>query len=494
MPADRPNVLVIMTDEERYPPPYEDAAVARFRLDKLPARGRLRAQSLEFHRHYAASTACLPSRASLFTGHYPSLHGVTSTDGLAKAANDPGISWLDPDGVPTMGDWFRAAGYSTHYRGKWHISHADLIPAGSHVGLMANDRDGRVDPAVVDLYRRADRLDGFGFSGWIGREPHGPSPADTGRVRDPLFADQVCGLFAELAADQADDRPFLAVASFVNPHDIVFSGMGRDALGFPAIDDGVPDVAAAPSQADGFEGRPDCHRRFRDLWPQMLYPQPADNDYRRFYLWLHQLVDRAIERILSALDASGLAETTMVVFTSDHGDLVGAHGGMQQKWYTAFDEAIRVPLLISGPGISPSTGGVSLPTSHIDLLPTLLGLAGVEPESLVGRLSEHHVEVRELVGRDLSPVILDPSRSSFREEPVYFTTEDHIDAGLRDRNQFTNEPFVPVAAPANIESVIVPVVDDEDAAPRLWKLTQYYDRLVDWEAAHRVAHPPPAGV
>ena len=488
MPEIRPNVLVIMTDEERYPPPYEEAAVTKFRRDKLPARQRLRAEGVEFHRHYAASTACLPSRASLFTGHYPSLHGVTSTDGLAKAANDPGISWLDPDGVPTMGDWFRAAGYSTHYRGKWHISHADLIPGGSHLGLMANDRAGTVDPEVVDLYQRADRLDRFGFSGWIGREPHGPNPADTGFVRDPLFADQVSELFGQLAADPADPRPFLAVASFVNPHDIVFSGFGWDALGFPAVDDGVPEVGEAPSQGDGFSGRPDCQRLFRDLWPQLLYPQPTDATYRRFYLWLHQLVDRAIERILAALDASGLAEHTIVVFTSDHGDLVGAHGGMQQKWYSAFDEAIRVPLVVSGPGISPSATGVSFPTSHIDLLPTLLGLAGVEPESLMGRLSEHHVEVQGLVGRDLSPVIRAPESSSLGD-PVYFTTEDHIDAGLRQHNRFTGDGFVAVAAPANIESVIVDLPEGDDGGSRLWKLSQYYDRLSEWEAAHRVETP-----
>ena len=106
MPANRPNVLVIMTDEERYPPPYEDAAVARFRRDKFPARERLRAQSVEFHRHYAASTACLPSRASLFTGHYPSLHGVTSTDGLAKAA----------EGVTTLDEIMSMGGYDTRYQ------------------------------------------------------------------------------------------------------------------------------------------------------------------------------------------------------------------------------------------------------------------------------------------------------------------------------------------------------------------------------------------
>ncbi len=493
MSTKRPNVLVIMTDEERYPPPYEDATVARFRRDHLPARERLRADSVEFHRHYAASTACLPSRASLFTGHYPSLHGVTATDGLAKAANDPDVSWLDPDGVPTMGDWFRAAGYSTHYRGKWHISHADLIPTGSHAGLMANDRYGSVSREVTDLYRRADRLDRFGFSGWIGREPHGVDPADTGFVRDPLFADQVCELFGELTADTADERPFLAVASFVNPHDIGFSGFGWDVLGFPAIEDGVPDVAEAPSQRDDFEGRPECHRLFRDLWPQLLYPQPTDNTYRRFYLWLHQLVDRAIERILVALDDSGLAENTIVVFTSDHGDLVGAHGGMQQKWYNAFDEAIRVPLLVSGPGITASTRGVSAPTSHVDLLPTLLGLIGIEPQSLVTRLSEHHVEVQDLVGRDLSPAIHDPADTSVLGSPIYFTTEDQISVGLRNRNRFTGEPFVPVAPPANIESVIVPMPAVDGGTTRLWKLSQYYDRLEEWETSHHVGPPGVAG-
>ena len=73
---------------------------------------------MELHRHYAGSTACLPSRATLFTGQYPSLHRVTNTDGLAKQASDPLMTWLDPSTVPTMGDWFRAAGYRTHYRGK----------------------------------------------------------------------------------------------------------------------------------------------------------------------------------------------------------------------------------------------------------------------------------------------------------------------------------------------------------------------------------------
>ena len=71
----------------------------------------------------------------------------------------------------------------------------------------------------------------------------------------------------------------------------------------------------------------------------MVADQPADNAYRRLYYYLHKLVDQAIGRILDALDASGMADDTIVVFTSDHGDLLGAHGGMQQKWANAYDEA-----------------------------------------------------------------------------------------------------------------------------------------------------------
>jgi Sulfatase len=92
-----------MTDEERYPPPYETKKLAEFRKEQLPARESIRARGLEFHRHYAGSTACTPSRATLFTGQYPSLHGVDSTDGTAKQNSDPGMHWLDPNSVPTLG-------------------------------------------------------------------------------------------------------------------------------------------------------------------------------------------------------------------------------------------------------------------------------------------------------------------------------------------------------------------------------------------------------
>ena len=472
---DQPNILLILTDQERYPPPYESDEAHAFRHAQLPGRERIREAGVELHRHYVASTACAPSRASLFTGQYPSLHGVSQTDGLAKSAWDPAMVWLDPDTVPTLGDWFRAGGYRTEYRGKWHISHADLPVAGRH-SLRTNDRDGNVLAELVTAYRNADRLDPFGFSGWIGREPHGADPADTGFVRDELFADQVRSLFSTLADD--GDGPWITVASLVNPHDIAFSGAGWHLLGFPEPPDSVPDPGEAPSQSDSFADRPRCHAQYRAAWAEMLYDQPADAAYRRFYLWLHQIVDRAIDRIVDALREEGLADDTLIVFTSDHGELLGAHGGLQQKWHNAFDETLRIPFLACGPGIPSGGAGVSIPTSHVDVLPTMLGLAGIDAERAAKVVGEQHVETQTPVGRDLSATIRSGHDEALEPAPVYFMTEDQISRGLRTKNMLTGEQFEAVGEPGNVESVIATLTTRDDG-DELWKLNHYYSCVED---------------
>ena len=156
----------------------------------------------------------------------PDLHGVTQTDGLGKTADDTRMRWL-PQGeaVPTLGNWFRAAGYDTHYDGKWHISHADLHDEQGR-RIETNTADGEPLPDHVQAYLDADPLAPYGFSGWVGpgaarggdrRQRAAARPAHRGPGRG-LARGPLC---PPRAGDEDALRPFLLVASFVNPHDIV---------------------------------------------------------------------------------------------------------------------------------------------------------------------------------------------------------------------------------------------------------------------------------
>jgi arylsulfatase A-like enzyme len=231
------------------------------------------------------------------------------------------------------------------------------------------------------------------------------------------------------------------------------------------------------------------------VWPKLLYEQDTDLTYRRLYHYLHVLVDAAIMRILDELHTRGLAEDTIIVFTSDHGDLLGAHGGLLQKWHNAYEEATHVPLLVSGPGVDAAAGPIDIATTHADLVPTLLGLAGVDVEAAATHVARHHVETQPFPGRDLSPALTGRVDEDELDAPIYFMGEDLISKGLRTRNRFTHEPYDPVGEPGKVESVLTRLPTGAGGAPELWKLNHYYDRLTEWrESKGLPANPfaPPA--
>lgn len=482
---EKPNILLLLVDEMRYPPPYESADIKLWREQNLVTQQWLRNNGLEFHRHYIGSAACAPSRTTLFTGQYPSLHGVTQTNGIAKQAADSDMFWLDRNTVPTMGDYFREAGYRTFYKGKWHVSYEDIIIPGTHQGLPSYDPSTGYPDQNQDLYEKADRLEAFGFSGWIGPEPHGRNPRDSGSSagsgasgRDEFYAAETVALIQALEQqklDRVDDPPWLIVTSLVNPHDITLYGdLTAQIPAFRFNVDPMPEVDPPPTLHESLHTKPRCQASYRDLYPVALQPITNGPFYRKLYYQLQKNADEQLRKVVEALAGTSFYEDTIIVLTSDHGDLLGSHGGLHQKMYCAYEEALRVPLLFYNKKLIPDARSVHSLTSHLDLLPTLLGLAGINEDEIRGRLESRFSEARPFVGRKLSRAF---NTQPEAEAPVYFMTDDDI---MRGQHQISplGIPYPAVAQPNHIETIIAPLY--RNGHKEYWKLARYYDNPQFW--------------
>lgn len=506
----RPDIVIIMTDEERAAPPYETSDVIRWRRDTLAGRAWFDDNAVNFARHYTGSLACVPSRPTIFTGQYPDVHGVTQTDGLGKMADDSRLRWLPQGEVPTLGNWFRAAGYDTHYDGKWHISHADLHDdAGKRIST--NNNAGEVDEDAVAQYLAADPLGAYGFSGWVGPEPHGGDLADSGTRRDPLVAARVIAWLDDRYArrrvgDAEAQRPFLLVASFVNPHDIVlFPAWARRGNPIEASSADPPHIAPSPTADEDLANKPAAQIAFRETYPSGYGPVAAvarvykkqAQQYRDLYYRLHAEVDAPIDRVRRTVTENG-SPNALIVRTSDHGDLLGSHGGLHQKWFNLYDEATRVPFSIARIGPDATSGAVidNAPTSHVDIVPTLLATAGIDEAAAADVLRETFSEVHPLPGTNLMPVVdgADPSAMADRDRPVYLMTRDNMlegdtgASGLARRLGLTKKPpaplriKVPAHVAANFEGLVARVSNDdaEGGADHLWKLVRTFDDPATW--------------
>lgn len=503
--SERPDIVILMTDEERAIPPYESPEILQWRRQTLAGRRWFDEHGVNFTRHYTGSLACVPSRPTIFTGQYPDLHGVTQTDGIGKRFDDSRLRWLRAGEVPTLGNWFRAAGYDTHYDGKWHISHADVEDPVTGASLATNDDDGVVDAAAVQRYLDADPLAPYGFSGWVGPEPHGAGNANSGYRRDPLIADRVVAWLKDRyarrrAGEEAALRPFLLVASFVNPHDIVLfpAWVRRSPLQPSPLD--PPPVPAPPTADEDLSTKPAAQIAFREAYYSGYGPAPAisrsyernKQRYRDLYYRLHAEVDTPIDRVRRAVTEDG-SDNAVLVRTSDHGDLLGAHGGLHQKWFNLYDEATRVPFVIARIGdnvTGPRT--IEAPTSHVDLVPTLLGAAGIDVDATADVLAESFSEVHPLPGRDLMPVV--DGAPADESRPVYLMTRDNVlegDTGAsafaRQLGRDVNPPAplrirVPAHVAANFEGLVVRVDESEAGGGRghLWKLVRTFDDPATW--------------
>ena len=507
---DKPDVVIIMTDEERAPTPYEGDELKSWRDNSLTGRKWFEENGISFLRHYTGSLACVPSRPTLFTGQYPDLHGVTQTDGLGKSYSDTRMRWLREGEVPTLGHWFRAAGYDTHYDGKWHISHADLINPDTGFPLATNTDTGEIIESAVDAYREANPLDAFGFDGWIGPEPHGAPLANSGAIRDDLIADRIVNWLENRyrlrsEGDPESLRPFLLVASFVNPHDIVlFPAWKRRGISpLKETDSLPPDVPESPTRHEDLATKPAAQIAYKNSYYSAYGPtrtlketyEENEQEYRNLYYRLHLEVDAPIDKVRTAV-TEGNEGDAIIFRTADHGDLLGSHGGLHQKWYNLYDEASRVPFQVARIGKNSTSAREveNTPTSHVDLIPTALALAGLDQVQLSEKLSAEFSEVHPLPGHDLSALIDGMNSPELAARAAYFMTRDNmlegdtLASGMARALGMTQKPppplriQVPAHVACNFEGIVtlVPEEEAEGGQNHLWKVVRAFDDPSTW--------------
>ena len=460
----RPNIVLLITDQQRTPMHWPEEPGW---LEALtPNDAELRRTGVSFTQACTASAMCSPSRASFLTGTYPSRHGVTLTlttgdlqpdprylpailrevSGMAASGVVPrgrlaenfarGLLRLGPAGggepelpagIPTLGTRLRDAGYTVVYKGKWHLT-APL--AGAH------------DWGAAD----AERLErDHGFGGWEPPDAGENTDADhfgggtAGRSSAGWDEDYTRQVEAFLA--HADlPEPFCLIVSLVNPHDVLGYPSSYAAGGYRRDDFAGLGVQLPPSVDESLDEKPAVHSLMRlgqTSYIGALGTREEQLDYVNFYAYLQGLVDEKIGRLLRALgdadDPSSLRSRTVIARISDHGEMGLSHGGLRQKMFNAYEETLRVPLVFSSPLLFTGGAESDAPASLVDLVPTLLGLAGAPADgtldgaNLCGVLAHHAAPDREAVraaGVDFGGV-LDAAPAHAAGEHVLFTFDDH---------------------------------------------------------------------
>lgn len=353
-----PNIVVVMTDQQRADTlgAYGAAAIRTPHLDALAAGGAL------FEQAFVPIPLCTPSRACLFTGQYPTRHGIRVNNTQAL-----------PDDAPNLLAALREASYAGYLAGKDHLftpeQRARLFDRVAHYDHFGHvEGEGPLDPrerAVRD-WRRT-----IMFEKYAECEPHDPADCPTARITDAAMA---------MAGEaRAAGRPFFLWLSYPDPHPPYavpepYASLYRAAP-----------LAAPAARAGELDGKPPRQRITPRLMGMEGYDAADLRRLREIYHGMIAFIDDQVGRFLAFLGEAGLRDDTIVVFMSDHGDYLGDHG-MVRKSPTLYDSLVRIPLIVSWPGRVPPARFAETMVESVDLAPTLLELAGVPaPAAMEGR-------------------------------------------------------------------------------------------------------------
>ena len=363
----RSNIVLIITDQQRQAQHWPDGWLEAH----MPTMARLQKHGVTFTNNYTAATACCPSRATLLTGVYPSVHGVENTP-----PNPP----LQSD-ITNIFKLAEQAGYEVAYKGKMHLFTPKSNPSTdsftSYDIKWASDhyRFNRWNPPDCALAPGGSVYIAGGWPNNDGRFVSGV-PDTFNRMTPAVEEGETIMEYLD-KYNPKTDKPFLLVCSFGNPHDISV-WPDQDKWGYDKADYAkLKEIGLPDNYNDDLKEKPVGQKEFQKLTDK-TDPCLTTQDrieYCRFYAYLHTVVDKHIAAVLDKLDEKKLTDDTVIFRFADHGEQSWSHQ-MIQKGLNSYQETINVPLIISNPKLFPKGTTTSSFASLIDLVPTIAEITG----------------------------------------------------------------------------------------------------------------------
>lgn len=376
-----PNVLVIMCDQlQASVMSCYGGPVSTPNIDRIAEGGVI------FNNATCPTPVCSPSRASLMTGLYPHTHGITMNISNVQGIHDDEV---------TKDHLLGKAGYQTHYLGKWHLEHNGKLPSYFPESYRydyewRNEMQARFDEILkgdpwtymnhygmvlpVDIDPEYLKVAREWAPKWKGVAP-GPFyelALKMGRLKlehsehpDVKVVDRTVSCLGSLKASQ----PFSVTCSIQAPHD-------PNVIQSPYYEMFDPKKIELPKNSNTRENRFDA-REWRCPARKIVSDlgDTCVREFSRIYYANVKMIDDEVGRVLNALDRTGRAEDTIVIFTADHGDMLGGHGMVTKSTDAFYDEIARIPLIVRYPrAVKPAKS--DLPVCVTDIMPTVLELAG----------------------------------------------------------------------------------------------------------------------
>ena len=388
----KPNLLFIWTDEQQY---FTMKAYGN-EVIQTPNLDRLASASFVFEKAYVTQPVCSPDRASVMTGLYPHTHGIV--------ANNIPL----PEQSRTLPELIDDPDYNTAYMGKWHLGDEIFAQRGFKTWVSIEDNYIPYYGPDRDREARSDYHHWLVEKGYQPDERNRFSRSFAARLPlehcKPKFLESKAIEFLE----SNSENPFILYINFLEPHMPFFGPL--DSLYSPdevILPGNFNDVSSADDPLSHRLKREGDKRRYGS----------TEADFRELiakYWGLVTQVDMSVGAILDKLESLGLSENTIVVFTSDHGDMMGAHRMVAKG--VMYEESVRIPFLLKDPRMNSSQRNISERVSQVDIVPTLLDLMDREiPENLEGK--------------SLVPFLLE---DNFPAEDIFIEWNSHMDYRVRD--------------------------------------------------------------